>query len=173
MSHYRKIDVRIWNDQKFLSLSERGKLAFFMLLTHPMMTALGAMRGTPAGLAAELDTDAEGFAEAFRDILAKGMAEYDGKTCLIALPKFLKYNLPESPNVVRAWVKVLDFLPECALKTVVVQRAVAFAKAMSKGFGEALPKDLLQSESREQRAESTTGITKRERPLRVSAGLRR
>ena len=46
MSHHRKIDVRIWNDQKFLSLSERGKLAFLMLLTHPMMTALGAMRGT-------------------------------------------------------------------------------------------------------------------------------
>ena len=153
MSHYRKIDVRIWNDAKFQSLPDGGKLAFLMLLTHPMMTALGAMRGTPDGLAAELGTDPKAFREAFRDILAKGMAEHDEKACLIALPNFLKYNSPESPNVVRGWAKVPDFLPECPLKTLVIQRAVAFAKGMSKAFAEAIPEDLPLSESREQRTE--------------------
>jgi hypothetical protein len=54
MARYRKIDPRIWNDQKFRELSDDAKIVFFLLLTHPHMTALGAMRATVAGLAAEL-----------------------------------------------------------------------------------------------------------------------
>ncbi len=54
MSRYRKIDPRIHNDAKFKALSERGKLFFFTILTHPHMTALGAMRATEAGLCEEM-----------------------------------------------------------------------------------------------------------------------
>jgi hypothetical protein len=54
MARYRKIAPRIWNDEKFGELSDDAKLIFFLLLTHPHMTALGAMRATLAGLAAEL-----------------------------------------------------------------------------------------------------------------------
>jgi hypothetical protein len=142
MSHYRKVDVRIWNDAKFRSLTDEGKLAFFLLLTHPNMTALGAMRSTPAGLAAELKGIPEAFQEAFREVIAKGMADYDEDARLVALPNFVKYNPPTSPNVVKAWVNALEYLPECDLKAVVVQRAVAFAEGMSKGFRKAIPEGL-------------------------------
>jgi len=50
MSRYRKVDPRIWNDAKFRSLDDQGKLAFFFLLTHPHMTAIGAMRASIPGL---------------------------------------------------------------------------------------------------------------------------
>jgi hypothetical protein len=143
MSHYRKIDVKIWNDEKFVSLSVHGQLAFVMLLTHPMMTALGAMRGTPGGLVEELCRGDEGlreaFREAFRDIFGKGMAEHDEKSSVIALPNFLRYNLPESPNVVKAWVKAAELIPESRLKDLTIQRAVGYAEALSKGFKEAIP----------------------------------
>lgn len=139
MARYRKIDPRIWNDAKFSSLTDSAKLAFFMLLTHPNMTALGAMRATVPGLAAEMGWTTEAFREAFREALAKGMAEQDEKACLIALPKFLSYNRPESPNVIKAWEASLDLLPECHLKNVVLQRAKAFAEAMPEGFTKALP----------------------------------
>lgn len=145
MSHFRKIDVRIWNDAKFLSLSDTAKLSFLLLLTHPNMTALGAMRGSPEGLATDLKEYREAFPEAFRDILAKGMAEYDPEARLIALPKFVKYNPPTSPNVVKAWVGALEYLPECELKSLVVQRAVAFAEAISKGFAKAIPEALREA----------------------------
>lgn len=149
MSHFRKIDVRIWNDAKFRTLSVEGKLGFIQLLTHPNMTALGAMRATPDGLAAELETGRkdfrEAFAEAFRDVIAKGMADYDDDARLIALPNFIKYNPPTSPNVIKAWVNALEYLPECALKAVVVQRAVAFAEGMSKGFQKAIPEGLREA----------------------------
>ena len=44
VARYRKIDPRVWNDEKFVSFSDDGKLAFLFVLTHPSMTAIGAMR---------------------------------------------------------------------------------------------------------------------------------
>lgn len=154
---YRKIDTRIWNDAKFSNLSDQGKLVFFMLLTHPNMTSLGAMRASLAGLAEELGWLPEAFREAFREALAKGMVEHDQKACLIALPNFVKYNPPESPNVVKAWAAAADLLPECRLKTLVIQRAKAFAE----GFGEAFAKAYLktmpnQEQEQEQEQEKKT-----------------
>lgn len=137
MSRYRKVDPRIWNDEKFCALGDKAKLVFLMLLTHPGMTSLGAMRATPGGLAEELGWTAEAFREAFREVLAQGMAEHDQKACLIALPRFVRYNLPESPNVVKAWVGALDLLPECALKQAAVQRAKEVVEGLQEGFGKA------------------------------------
>jgi hypothetical protein len=139
MARYRKVDPRIWNDAKFRALSDDGKLVFVLLLTHPSMTALGAMRSTCAGLAEELGWEANRFREAFGEALDKGMADHDPDACLMSLPNFVKYNAPESPNVVKAWAAALDLLPECELKNRTVARAGAFAKAMSHAFAEALP----------------------------------
>lgn len=139
MARYRKVDPRIWNDAKFRGLSDNAKLVFFMLLTHPSMTALGAMRATEAGLAAEIGWSAEAFGEAFREVIAKGMAEHDPKACFVGLPNFIRYNEPESPNVVKAWIGSLDLLPECEQRSLTVARAVAFAEAKGKAFAEALP----------------------------------
>ena len=119
MAHYRKIDPRMWNDEKFRSLSMEGKLAFVLLLTHPHMTALGAMRATIPGLAAELG-DPKAFGEAFREVFAKGLAKHDEKASCVYLPRFLKYNKPESPNVIKAWVHCIDLIPECGLKNEVI-----------------------------------------------------
>jgi hypothetical protein len=140
MSHYRKIDTRIWNDEKFNSLSNDGKLAFIFVLTHPNMTALGAMRGTVEGLASEIDV----FVEAFQEAFAKGMLKADTKAKLIHAPKFLKYNKPESPNVITAWGKAYDMLPECETKQQIYSMVkdsikgygVGFSKAFRKAFGE-------------------------------------
>ena len=139
MSKYRKIDVRIWNDAKFRELSNNAKLVFFLLLTHPNMTALGAMRSTLAGLAEELNMDSEAFREAFREAFQKGMVKHDAKACLIVLPNFIKYNQPESPNVVKAWANSLDLLPECQLKNEVISLSANALKGYSKAFREALP----------------------------------
>ena len=139
MARYRKVDPRIWNDAKFRRLSDSAKLVFFMLLTHPNMTALGAMRATVSGLAEELGWELKAFREAFQEVLSEGMAEHNQKACFLSLPNFLKYNPPESPNVVKAWIGAIDLLPECEQKTLVLQRSKAFAEGLSEGFAKALP----------------------------------
>jgi len=150
MAHYRKIEVKIWYDEKFLSLSNDGKLAFLYLLTHPLMTSLGAMRGTISGLSAELKV----FPEAFQEAFDKGLFKVDEKANFIVLTNFLKYNKPENPNVVIAWGKGFDMLPECELKSVLYKRVKdsvkdygeAFAKAFARAFG----KEYIETVSSEQ-----------------------
>jgi hypothetical protein len=77
MARYRKIDPRIWNDARFWVLSDAAKLIFLLLLTHPHMTALGAMRATLAGLAAELGWLERRFRCAFGKIIRLGMVRHD------------------------------------------------------------------------------------------------
>lgn len=147
MSRYRKVDPRIWNDAKFRELSDSAKLVFFMLLTHPGMTSLGAMRSTIAGLAEELAWDQEAFRKAFGEVSDKGMVQHDPAACFVTIPNFIRYNPPESPNVIKAWVGSLDLLPECDLKNTVLLRAKAFvdglteayAKAFDEAFAKAMP----------------------------------
>jgi len=137
MARYRKVDVRIWNDDKFLALTERGKLVFLFLMTHPNMTMLGAMRATIPGLAAEISIPVKGFGKAFQEALSKGMVMADQKACLIWLPNFLKYNKPESPNVVKSWPEAFDLLPECELKNQVLIRSKGFVGGFTEAFQEA------------------------------------
>jgi hypothetical protein len=139
MAKYRKVDPRIWNDLKFRSLSDDGKLAFLFLLTHPQMTAIGAMRGTIPGLAAELGWSAAKSEKAFGEAFLKGMAKHDPNASFLWLPNFLKYNRPESPNVVKAWVSALDLLPECAMFFQLLSHIKDYAEAFGEAFGEALP----------------------------------
>lgn len=139
MGKYRKVDPRIWNDEKFNKLSDKGKLAFFFILTHPHMTALGAMRASIPGLASEVGWTEKAFRESFQEALAKGMLKHDKKASFVWLPNFLKYNKPESPNVIKSWESALDYLPECNLKLELLQKVKDFTKALPKAFQEALP----------------------------------
>jgi hypothetical protein len=140
MGKYRKVDPRIWNDEKFNKLTDRGKLTFFFILTHPHMTALGAMRASIPGLASEIGWPEKAFREAFGEALAKAMLKHDKKASFVWLPNFLKYNKPESPNVIKSWVSALDYLPECPLKLELLQQVKDFTEALPEAFQKALPK---------------------------------
>lgn len=152
MARYRKIDVRIWNDSKFASLSDTAQLAFLFLLTHPTMTPLGALRGSPETLAFdkygfEDSTKAfrEAFIKAFQELSEKGLVKVDSRGLLFAV-NFLKYNVPESPNVIKSWKGSVDYLPECELLNEVLESAKVSVSSMSEGyqkaFREAFKEDL-------------------------------
>lgn len=120
MSRFRKIEVRTWADERFRSLSPiqpSGQGLWFFLLTGPHTGPIpGLFRAGRGQMADELGWDLEAFDEAFGEVFAQGMAEADFKAKLVWLPKALKHNPPESPNVVRSWRVELDLLPECDLK---------------------------------------------------------
>lgn len=137
MAKYRKISPSIWNDSKFRSLSDNGKLVFFMLLTHPQTSAIGTIRAYQQGLAPEMGWQEKAFGKAFREVLEKGMAIYSERDGLIWLPNFMKYNAPENPNVLKSWAAGLDDCPECALKNKVYEQVKAFAEGLSEAFSKA------------------------------------
>lgn len=140
MARYRKVATVIWNDERFRTLSDRAQLVFLFVLTHPHMTSLGAMRATVDGLCCEHGKwPPKVFSEAFQECVARGMVEVDKSASFIGLPKFLKHNGPENPNVVKSWGKVWDDIPECGLKTELIERVCDCIKSLSKGFAKALP----------------------------------
>jgi hypothetical protein len=165
MGRYRKIDPRIHNDAKYKALSERGKLLFLTILTHPHMTALGAMRATEAGLCEEMALGASGkdagcradcaagcasdspavreagvfesYRQAFRNLTEIGLVKFDPANACLVIPNFLKYNPPESPSVVMAWNKSGDLIPECQLRDELIENTLVFLNE----FVEKEPKD--------------------------------
>ncbi len=145
MSIYRKVSVQVWGDAKFSSLSNEGKLAFLFILTHPNMTGVGAMRATVEGLRAELGVSQEAFQEPF-DL---GLVKVSAEAPLVVLPRFVKHNRPESPNVCKSWAKVLELLPECALldehMNLVLRDVQRLGKAFTGAFREAFTEDYTES----------------------------
>lgn len=139
MARYRKIDTRIWNDQKFISLSDDAKFVFMLLLTHQHLTPIGAMRTTVSGLASEMRWEFKRFNVAFNEIIKLNMVRFDEASSYLWLPNFLKYNRPESPNVVKSWEDILDYLPECALLNEMITKVASMVSTMSEAFVEALP----------------------------------
>jgi hypothetical protein len=101
------------------------------------MTSLGAMRATIPGLATEMGWPEKAFREAFREALAKGMAKHDERASFVCLPNFIKYNPPESPNVVKSWIACIDLLPECESKVELLQHVKAFGEGLGEGFRKA------------------------------------
>jgi len=145
MARYRKIDTRTWNDKKFNELTDYGKLVFFLLLTHPHLTPIGAMRASLPGLASELNWPLEKLKKALQESFLKDMVRYDETSSFMWLPNFLKYNQPESPNVVKSWEHYLDYLPECELKDLLILQVESYVQGLSHPFQDSLPKAFSKS----------------------------
>lgn len=145
MARYRKIDVRIWNDRKFRELSDNGKLAFILLLTHPDTTQIGTIRTRVSNLADELGWSNDAMSHAIREAILKGMIDADEKAGLMVINNFLRYNAPSSPNAFKSWRELIDLMPECDLLDKHVAGLKAFINGLSDGMKKAIPNDLLHA----------------------------
>lgn len=141
MSRYRKIEVRTWADEKFRRLSPIppcGQGLWFYLLTGPHTSPIpGLFRAGRAAMAEDLDWPVEAFDEAFGEAFREGMVKADFKAKLVWLPRAVRYNKPESPNVVRSWKAEMDALPECPLKWEAIEGLRAEIGTLGKGYADA------------------------------------
>jgi len=136
-SRYRPVHCLIWNDDKFPFLSMEGKLVFLHLLTTPMSTPFGCYKAGLAALQEESRIDEKGYRKGFAEGLAKGLYEYDERHLVVFLKRFVDYNPPNNPNVLRRWGKVFQELPPSPLKAKCYRSIDAACKGYSKGFAEA------------------------------------
>lgn len=138
MMRYRTLDVRLWGDTKFRALSRiqpSGQALFLYLLTNPNTTSIpGLFRAGAAGMAEELGWTTEGFLEAFREVMAEGLVKADLDSRVIFIPNAIKFNKPQSINVVKSWHYHWDEIPECPLKFEAYQILKDFIKGMGNAF---------------------------------------
>lgn len=143
MSRWRKIDVRMWADEKFRRLSSPGPNAqslWFFLLTSPNTSNIpGLFRAGKAGLAEELNWNSKGFAEAFGELFAEGMVKADWDSRVVWVPKAIYYDPPSNPNVVKSWRGPWKELPECDLKSEAHQLLKGFLKGLGESFAKEMP----------------------------------
>ena len=150
---YAKVSRVIWHDERFRAFTDDGKLAFLFLLTHPALTSVGAMRGIVAGLAAELGWPVRRLERALGPVQQAGMVEINAPAAFIGLPKFLRHNPPDNPNVVKAWVSVVaEHVPECPERAALLHRCRAaltgaFLDAFDQAIGRTFPQGLPEPSS--------------------------
>ena len=141
MGRYRKIDVRVHADERVRRLSRpkaNGYTLWLYLLSCPFSTIIpGLFRAGEAALAEDLEWEPKAFRKAFREVIVEGLAKFDPATRIVWLPKAIRYNAPESPNVVKGWRTTWDELPSCALKREAYGTLRAAVADISEGFAEA------------------------------------
>ncbi len=139
MSRYRTISIKMWGDDRFSRLSQpqpNAQTLWFYLLTGPHTSIIpGAFVAGEAGLAEALKWPLKAFRKAFGEILAEGLVEFDPNTRLIFIPKAIRHNAPQSPNVVISWRKAFDDLPDCRLKQRIFAVFEVELTALGKGEG--------------------------------------
>jgi hypothetical protein len=148
LARYRKIDVRIWGDQKFRELSPIppcGQGLWLYLLTSPYTTNMpGLYRAGEAALADDLRWPLRAFRRAFAEAALRGMVRADWQAPLVWVPNAIDYNRPESPNVVKSWQNTWDEIPEVALKLEAWTALKGFVEGLGKGYQEAFAKGCLK-----------------------------
>ena len=154
MSRYRKVEVRMWGDDKFRRLSPlqpSGQALWLYLICGPATGPIpGLFKAGPASMAEDLGWSVEAFREAFREVFREGMVKADFKARVVWLPKAIEHNPPANPNIVTSWWPEFELIPECSLKWEALESMKSniytmsdgFISAFDKAFGKALVKAL-------------------------------
>lgn len=141
MAKYRPIDVRLWNDQKFLSLSDDGRMLWlFLLTTTSTLPIPGVVVGGPAALSEQLGWPVERFREGFAELLSRGLsvrADFDAR--LVWLTKAIKRWPPQNPNMVKGWSETWEDVPECPMKHEIWQALRESCERWPEPFAEGFP----------------------------------
>ena len=124
MSRYRKIDPRIWVDDKFRALSEKERLFFFYLLTSPHSTAWGAYVIDDLYAQADLGYSIEDVKSCFFSLSETGLIFRCSRTRLVCFPNWFKYNPPTNKKSMIACARGIESLPRSSLLTRFISSAI-------------------------------------------------
>jgi len=146
MSRYRKVDVRVWSDGKFRGLSKpppNAQTLWFFLLTGPQTSNIpGLFSMGEAAMAEALGWSVKDLRRCFAEVSQTAMAKAAWEDRLVWVPNAIKYNRPESPNVVKGWRVTWDELPESPLKAEAYASLKAFVEGLGEGFAKAFQEAL-------------------------------
>ena len=115
MAWYKTIDIRIWMDEKFLSLDEGTQLLFIYLLTSQHTTPIGTLSLPCHVIAAWLQKDVDTVSKRLQILSQMGLIKVS-KLGLIWIRNYLKYNPPANPKVAVGYCKFFEEMPECDLQ---------------------------------------------------------
>lgn len=117
MPRYRRIDPRVWDDEKFVQWDDLKRSLWLLLLTGPGVEPVpGLQCGGVAALAETLRRPTKPVAEKFWELVKDERIEVDERCRLIRTINAPIYNRPLNPNQVKGWYSAWESLPESPLK---------------------------------------------------------
>jgi hypothetical protein len=136
---YRKIDPRVWRDERFLLLTSEEKLVALYCLTA-QVNRCGIFVFSPAMAAEELGTSPQTFRERFRKVCQTLRWEWDDTRRVLYFPTWWKYNHPENTNVLKGNLSDLSDLPETPLLDRFYENTRYLSGNVTETFRECYPK---------------------------------
>lgn len=136
---YRKIDPRLWDDEKFVELTTAEKLLWLYLLTGPHTTSLPGLWTVGLGeLVDGLRLPAKHVEEGLRKLERMGRLVLNPRLRLVRVPNAPRYNRPDNARVLKAWFKLWSDIPECQQKYDHLEslRGSVFAPGSEEGIDE-------------------------------------
>lgn len=135
-ARYSKVERRIWRDEKFRKLSERGKTLWLYLLTNDAQDAFpGLYVLRMAVVADDLGWSPRIVQRELDDILKLGMARLDAATNVIWLPNAVRKRSDEirgNEKNAKGWRTAWDQVPQSAVTREAFWAAVV---ALAEDFG--------------------------------------
>lgn len=111
MREYGKIHSSFWTSQDIREAGEDGRTLAAYLLTSPHSNMLGCFRVPLAYVSDDLKWPLERVLEGFEKLSQRVWLTFDKGSEWVVIHKFLKWNQPENPNVVRASEKLFAQIP--------------------------------------------------------------
>lgn len=114
---YRKIEPRMWDDERFAALSPEAKLTWLCILTGPHTTALpGLSVCGVASLAEAIRYGIDTVSKALHELCAAGLVKVNLGARVILVPNAPKYNPCPNVKVLKGWLSLWKNVPDCAEK---------------------------------------------------------
>lgn len=137
MYTFRKIDLKIYGDERFRRLSPpqpNAQTVFIYLLTglHTRDGLPGLYPVSEMELTDRLGWPVEDFRRVWMELEASQdghrwpMAKADWAAGVVWAPRGIFYNPPTAPNIVKSWSKIYRMIPECGIKHAWAESVVEF-----------------------------------------------
>lgn len=116
MSKYGVIVCKVWDDEKFINLTQNGKLVLIFLWTHQKRNSCGIYRDSSISIGSFYPESIEVFLSGFEEIKDAGFVFYDEKKKIVLLHNYVKHCQPGNPNIIKSWDSVLKTIPDSQIK---------------------------------------------------------
>jgi hypothetical protein len=136
---FKKIDPRMWSDEKFVMLDQLEMLIAIYTITA-QSNRIGLFKFSAALAAEELRIPLETFRERFGKVSQTLGWGWDEALRVVYLPTWWRYNKPENPNVLKSCLDDLDDLPQTPLLEKFYGNLQYLAETLHQTFRERLPK---------------------------------
>ncbi len=114
MARYRKIDPRMWRDDRFKSLGQQERLIAIYAMTA-QSNRIGLFVLSPGEAAEDFGTSRETFLKGLAKVCERLKWTYETASRVLYIPTWWKYNSPENPNVLKSCLDDLHELPQTKL----------------------------------------------------------